>query len=76
MPVLFGPHMQNFLAAGDVLLTTGAARRVVSAADLAQALSLLVEDSAQRAAMARAGQDVVNRNRGSLQRLLHQIFAC
>lgn len=69
VPVLFGPHMFNFEQASALLLAAGAARQIDGAPALAATLTELLEDGARRAAMGRAGQDVVRVNRGALQRL-------
>jgi 3-deoxy-D-manno-octulosonic-acid transferase len=70
LPVLFGPHMHNFVAARDLLLECGAARGVANAAGLAPALLELLGNPAERARMGAAGQAAVEANRGALRRLL------
>jgi 3-deoxy-D-manno-octulosonic-acid transferase len=70
LPVLFGPHMHNFLAARELLLGVEAALEVPDAAALAPALATLFDDPARRARMGAAGRAAVAANRGVLKRLL------
>lgn len=50
-PALFGPHMENFHAAVQLLLTRAAAIQVPDAASLLRETRLLLADPARRAAM-------------------------
>lgn len=70
VPVLFGPFMSNFVEAREVLLDCGAAREVADAAGLGDAVNALMNEGARRADMGAAGQAAIERNRGTLQRLL------
>lgn len=70
LPVLFGPHMHNFIAARDLLLGCGCAVQVDDAATLAHALAEQLDDAARRTRMGEAGRLAVMANRGALQRLL------
>jgi 3-deoxy-D-manno-octulosonic-acid transferase len=70
LPVLFGPYMFNFEAARALLLERGAARQIDGLLELEPALSKLLHDAAARAAMGRAGREVLQANRGALERLL------
>jgi len=70
LPVLFGPHMHNFVAARDLLLQQQAGLQIETAAALAPALQDLFADSVRRARMGEAGRAAVNANRGALERLL------
>ncbi|HEX4872725.1 MAG TPA: lipid IV(A) 3-deoxy-D-manno-octulosonic acid transferase [Nevskiaceae bacterium] len=72
-PVLFGPAMDNFLAARDLLLQAGAAEEVADGPALSAALRRLAADPARRAAMGAAGQAAVAANRGALRRLLERL---
>lgn len=69
-PVLFGPHMSNFLAARTLLLEAGAAEAVADADGLASAVVRLLGDAAHRQSMGHAGEAAVMANRGAKQRLL------
>ncbi|HUP91531.1 MAG TPA: lipid IV(A) 3-deoxy-D-manno-octulosonic acid transferase [Solimonas sp.] len=70
LPVLFGPHMHNFVAARDLLLADQAALQVGDATDLAAQVLALLRAPEQRARMGAAGRRAVDANRGALQRLL------
>lgn len=69
LPVLFGPHMHNFVAARDLLLDAQAAIQI-EAASLAATVQALLTDPPRRQALGEAGRGVVAANRGALQRLL------
>jgi len=70
LPVLFGPHMHNFIAARDLLLERQAALAVADAAGLAGQLGVLFGDAALRERMGQAGKAAVEANRGALRKLL------
>jgi 3-deoxy-D-manno-octulosonic-acid transferase len=70
LPVLFGPHMHNFVAARELLLGHQAAQELAAAEALAPALRALFGDAPRRAAMGAAGRAAVEANRGALDRLL------
>lgn len=69
-PVMFGPHMHNFLAARELLLSAHAAEELANDDALAPSLVRLLADEKLRLRMGEAGQRAVNTNRGALQRLL------
>ena len=69
MPVLFGPHMHNFLGAAQLLIEAGAGQQC-SVEGLTANLLKLLKDSAERTRMGAAGRKAVEANRGALQRLL------
>jgi 3-deoxy-D-manno-octulosonic-acid transferase len=75
VPVLFGPHMSNFLAARALLLEAGAAEEIADADGLASTVVRLLGDAGKREAMGRAGETAVMANRGAKQRLLDLIEA-
>jgi 3-deoxy-D-manno-octulosonic-acid transferase len=70
LPVLFGPHLHNFVAARDLLLQQGAAVAIGDAPGLSAELKALFADPARRARMGLAGKSAVEANRGALQTLL------
>ncbi|MGH8460359.1 MAG: lipid IV(A) 3-deoxy-D-manno-octulosonic acid transferase [Stenotrophobium sp.] len=70
LPVLFGPHMHNFVAARDLLLQAGAAEQIADGIALAPALLALLVDTPRAAAMGAAGAQAVSANRGALAKLL------
>lgn len=71
LPVVFGPHMHNFLAPRELLLEAGAATELGDATELAEAVADLFDDPARRRAMGLSGQRAVMANRGALDRLLN-----
>ena len=73
LPVLFGPHMHNFLPARQLLLETDAAIEIQDAADLATQVIDLLSDPDRRQDMGAAGLSAVRANRGALGKLLEQI---
>jgi len=68
-PVLTGPHLHNFKVIAELLLEAGAVAVVNDAVELAERLVALFDDPARRSAAGDAGQAVVARNRGALERL-------
>lgn len=73
LPVLFGPHMHNFLAARELLLGAGAAIELPDADALAPRVGELLAHPAQRTQMGRTGSAAVLANRGALDRLLARL---
>jgi 3-deoxy-D-manno-octulosonic-acid transferase len=74
MPVLFGPHMDNFGPARDLLLAAEGAIQV-DAETLAATLAALLGDAPRRTRMATAARGVIDANRGACARLLALIEA-
>jgi 3-deoxy-D-manno-octulosonic-acid transferase len=69
-PVLIGQHTFNFAQVTEDAVAAGGAARVADAADLmAQAASLLADDTS-RAAMGQAGLAFANQHRGATARTL------
>lgn len=68
LPVVFGPHMHNFVAARDLLLARGAAVQIGADA-LASQLIALLGDRCRREEMGEAGRAAVEANRGALRKL-------
>jgi 3-deoxy-D-manno-octulosonic-acid transferase len=75
LPVLFGPHMHNFVAARELLLEEKAALEIADADTLAASVLGLLTDSGQARTMGAAGQRAVAANRGALERLLKLLQA-
>ena len=69
-PVVFGPHMENFAEIAELFLTTRAAYQIRSADALEPALSTLLSDPVQRAALGAAARTLVAANRGATDRSL------
>ena len=70
LPVLFGTHMHNFVAARELLLERGAAIEITDAPSLAAEIGELLSDKAKCRVMGAAGEHAVAGNRGALERLL------
>jgi 3-deoxy-D-manno-octulosonic-acid transferase len=70
LPVLFGPHMHNFIVARDQLLAAQGALQLADAHALSGAVSRLLQDAPERQRMGRAAQAALAANAGTLQRLL------
>jgi 3-deoxy-D-manno-octulosonic-acid transferase len=72
-PIVVGPHNFNAADIARMLIDAGAALQVDSAGALAAALAALATDVDKRTDMGRAGQQVLQANRGALDRLLRLI---
>jgi 3-deoxy-D-manno-octulosonic-acid transferase len=70
LPVLCGPYQANNKDIAAMLLGSGAARQVLNAEQLGEAVVALAADTAERKRMAEAGLKVVAANRGSVAALL------
>lgn len=70
LPVLFGPHMHNFIVARDQLLAAQGAQQLADAHALSDAVSRLLQDAPERQRMGRTAQAALAANAGTLQRLL------
>lgn len=73
VPVCFGPHTFNFSRIASMLIAAGAAKRVTDAAQLADLMSHWLRDASVRSRVGEAGRQVVQNNRGALQRLLEMM---
>ena len=69
-PVIFGPYMHNFAEIAEQLVSHQAARQLARDAELPQAVTALLSNPSEAQAMGRRAQDVVERCRGTTQRLL------
>ncbi|MHB1241376.1 MAG: lipid IV(A) 3-deoxy-D-manno-octulosonic acid transferase [Gammaproteobacteria bacterium] len=70
VPVLTGPHMDNFLEVTELMLQAGAARTVDGSDALAGAVTEWLQNAPLRHRAGEQGRALVERNRGSLERLL------
>lgn len=73
LPVIFGAHMHNFVAARELLLERNAAIEIADADALAAAVIVLLTNSAKAQTMGESGRAAVAANRGALERLLKLI---
>jgi 3-deoxy-D-manno-octulosonic-acid transferase len=69
VPALTGPHVFNAEEIARALVDEGAVEMVQDAAGLSAALLRLARDPAERVRRGALGQALVERNRGTLQRL-------
>jgi 3-deoxy-D-manno-octulosonic-acid transferase len=70
LPVLTGPSHFNSKEIALLLLRRGAALQVANPQELAAALQRLLDQPAERRRMGNIGKDIVESNRGSVDRLL------
>jgi 3-deoxy-D-manno-octulosonic-acid transferase len=70
LPVLTGPSHFNSQEIAQLLLRRGAALQVANPKDLAAALQRLLDEPAERRRIGDIGKDIVESNRGSVDRLL------
>ena len=65
VPVVYGPHVDNFLNETEMLERAGAARRVADAEELGEALAELMVNPDLRARMGEAGRLALRAERGA-----------
>jgi 3-deoxy-D-manno-octulosonic-acid transferase len=70
LPVLFGPHMHNFIVARDQLLAAQGAQQLADAQALGPAVLRLLQDAPARQRMGHGGHAAMAANAGTLKRLL------
>lgn len=75
VPVLFGPHMENFREIAALCLAHGAALQVPDAAALAEQTVLLANDPGRRADLGRQGSRIIEENSGACERHLEVMAA-
>jgi len=75
VPVLFGPHMEDFAEIADELIASGGARRIETADALTEELLLLLTDPVARRLAAGAASAFVRANRGVVGRHLAAVNA-
>ncbi|CAK8715118.1 3-deoxy-D-manno-octulosonic acid transferase [Candidatus Electronema halotolerans] len=72
VPVLFGPHTEDFAEIARDLCSCGGAK-VVSAESLAEQVAAILSDDALHAAMSAAARQLVEQQRGSVERHLQAV---
>ena len=72
-PVLFGPHMENFSAAASALISAGAGFVARNEGELATLVLWLASDPTACRVAATMARDVVQSNRGAMDRTLQLI---
>jgi 3-deoxy-D-manno-octulosonic-acid transferase len=73
VPVVVGPHTENFAQAADEAIEAGAACRTADATDAIDTALALLADPAKRAAMGEAGTRFAHAHRGATQRTLQAL---
>ena len=73
VPVVFGPHMFNFAAIGELFLDRRAAIQVTDVSTLAEVLMQCLGDPGRRAEIGEAGRRLVEENRGALDRTVDEV---
>lgn len=67
--VVFGPHIFNFSEISELFLNQQAAVQVDSSEALAQLITQWLSDASERSRFGEAGRELVDKNRGALDRL-------
>ena len=72
-PIVFGPHMENFRDVARLFLDSGAALQVEDSGRLAAAMLELLSDASRAKELGEAARAVLNRERGTTERVLEQL---
>jgi 3-deoxy-D-manno-octulosonic-acid transferase len=64
-PIVFGPHMENFLEIAEAFVTNGAGVQLAGEEDLEEAFVSLMGDPVRRARLGAAARALVEANRGA-----------
>lgn len=70
LPVLFGPHMRNFLQISEMAVERGAGVQVSDVPELIRAVDRYLSDANLRFAAGERGREMVRENRGALAKTL------
>jgi len=70
LPVLFGPHTDNFVLMSQLLIETGGGRRVKDEEDLFETIKELLSDPERSKRMGGKAREFVAMNRGALGRVM------
>ncbi len=73
LPLLSGPHVFNAQEIADMFVDKGACTLVQDSAELAAAVDDLLSEPEAASRLGNAGRDILERNRGSLARLMAMI---
>lgn len=73
VPVVFGPHTQNFVAMSAALLDAGGGSRVNSGEELYAALKDLLDDDERRARVGVRAKAFVEKNQGAMEKVLSHV---
>ena len=67
-PIVFGPHMENFVEIADAFVTNGAGVQLEGERDFEEALLSLMSDPVRRARLGAAARALVEANRGAKEK--------
>ena len=73
VPIVFGPHVFNFVEISERLLSYGAAIQISNAEDLARVVTDLLKHSEKRSSMGAAGKKFVEQNKGAVNAVSKKI---
>ena len=73
LPLLSGPHVFNAQEIADMFVAKGACKLVHDSEELAVAVDGLLSDPVTASQLGNAGRGILERNRGSLARLMAMI---
>ena len=73
LPLIFGPHMNNFRDISQKLVDASGAIQVTDGDNLTDALSRLLDNEEERKKIGEAGYDTILQNRGALQKTVEAI---
>jgi 3-deoxy-D-manno-octulosonic-acid transferase len=76
VPVLFGPHMENFREIAALFLSYGGGVQVPDGRSLTEALRLLAGDAARRGVIGRQGARILEESAGATARHLEVAAGC
>ena len=76
IPVLYGPHTDNFTWMSEALENAGGGRRVRDKLGLREAIDRLLANDGLRIEMGRAASSFVKQNQGALDRVMDHVAAC
>ena len=66
VPVIFGPHMNNFQEEADLLIESGGGIQIDDPGELSATLKGLLDDDEERIRLGKLAKEVVEENRGAL----------
>ncbi len=73
LPILFGPHMFNFTEISELFLKEQAARQVRDGDELAELVTLWLQNASERSRIGENGRALLDSKRGALQKLLTHV---
>ena len=76
VPVLFGPHTENFREITALFLRHGGGVQIPDAGALSRELCFLASDAGRRAAIGRQGMKIIEESSGSTERHLEVMDCC